>query len=233
VSSRRRRDGGSDAVFSGGEFDEEHRPVNLSQGVRIATAWALLLLAAPVGASAEGTSGPIEVEGVYVNPVSGMKFPATVGEFTRAGLFRYDAGERDVSASYNLITASSGIVAVVYVYPTPARAEREGPAEACRGELERHKQEVYAYYPAAQLIAEKDTTLSQGGKTYPGKLAIFEFETSFRGQAQMLHSELYVFCDVAESWAFEYRFTAPKTFDYAAPIAAFMRGLPWTVHPAQ
>jgi len=205
--------------------------------VRIAIAWLLSLLLVPVAAGAQSGPGPIGVEGVYVNPASGMTFPPKVGEFMRSGLFRFDRNERDVSASYNLVAGSSGIVATVYVYPTPlpSSGDRSADAltEACRGELERRKQEIYAYRPGAVLIAERDMALPQGGKTYSGKLAIFEFEASFRGQTQALHSELYIFCNVAESWAFEYRFTAPKTFDYASPVAAFMRGLPWTVHPAQ
>ncbi|HVM80538.1 MAG TPA: hypothetical protein VMU06_16065 [Stellaceae bacterium] len=211
--------------------------MNHSQRVRIAIAWLLSLLSVPIAASAQSGPGPIDVKGVYVNPASGMTFPLAVGEFTRSGLFRFDRNERDVSASYNLVSGPSGIVATVYVYPSPmppaSNRSADARAEACRGEMERRKQEIDSYRPGAVLIAERDTELQQGGRTYPGRLAIFEFEASFRGQTQMLHSELYVFCSVADSWAFEYRFTAPKAFDYAGPIAAFMRGLPWTVHPAQ
>lgn len=205
--------------------------------LRMAVAALLLLGLAPTGASAQSGPGPIDVKGVYVNPASGMTFPPTVGEFTRSSLDRFDRDERDVGASYNLLSGPSGIVATVYVYPTPlpppGASSAEARAEACRNELERRKQEIYSYRTGAALIAERDTSLPQGDKTYPGKLAIFEFEAAFRGQSQMLHSELYIFCDVAGSWAFEYRFTAPKTFDYAGPVAAFMRELPWTVHPAQ
>ena len=207
------------------------------RGVRIAVAWLLLLLLASIAAFAQSGPGPIEVEGVYVNAASGMTFPATVGEFTRASLFRFDRSERDVSASYNLVTASSGMVATVYVYPTPVPpaddTSADARAKACQGEFERRKQEIYAYQPTAALVAERDVSLPQGDRTYAGRLAIFEFEAPFRGQSQKLHSELYVFCRVAESWAFEYRFTAPKTFDYAGPIAGFMRALAWTVHPSQ
>lgn len=207
--------------------------MNRVHGMRIAALCLLCLAAAPMTARAQSGPGPIEVPDVYVNAASGMTFPLAVGEFKRSGLFRFDRDERDVSAGYNLLTETSGIVATVYVYPAPPlRAggrTAEARAKACQGELDRRKQEIYSYRPGAVLISEKDVTLPQGGKVYPGKLATFEFEAPFRGERQALHSELYVFCYVAESWAFEYRFTAPKTFDYAGPIAAFMRALPWTL----
>lgn len=207
--------------------------MNRLRKMRIAALALLCLIAAPMGAHAQSGPGPIDVPGVYVNAASGMAFPLAVGEFKRSGLYRFDRDERDVSAGYNLLTETSGIVATVYVYPSPplpagSRTD-EARAKACQGELDRRKQEVYSYHPGAVLIAEKDVTLPQGGKVHPGKLAIFEFEASFRGERQALHSELYVFCYVAESWAFEYRFTTPKTFDYAGPIADFMRALPWTL----
>ncbi|HMK68284.1 MAG TPA: hypothetical protein VK433_07035 [Stellaceae bacterium] len=197
----------------------------------------LFLALAPATVRAQGGSGPIDASGDYVNKASGMTFPLAVGRFTRASLFHFDREERDVSASYNLVTGSSGIVTSVYVYPMPQPPADDtsgaAHAAACKAEVDRRKQEVFSYRAGAALMSEKDIALAQGGKTYPGRLAVFEFEASFRGQVQPLHSELYVFCDVAGSWAFEYRFTTPKGFDYAGSIAGFMRDLVWTVHPAK
>ncbi|HYC13985.1 MAG TPA: hypothetical protein VEC75_07030, partial [Stellaceae bacterium] len=70
----------------------------------------LCLALAPAAVRAESGSGPIEASGDYVNKASGMTFPLSVGQFTRASLFHFDREERDVSASYNLVTGSSGIV---------------------------------------------------------------------------------------------------------------------------
>lgn len=62
-------------------------------------------------------------------------------------------------------------------------------------------------------------------------MATFEYDDLFAGQQQALRSELYVFCYVGEKWAFEYRFTSPKSVDATATISAFMAALPWTVSP--
>ena len=62
-----------------------------------------------------------------------------------------------------------------------------------------------------------------------GKVAEFEYDDDFGGQRQPVHAEVYLFCYVGSHWALEYRFTTPKTFDAGNRIAAFMKGLSWTV----
>jgi hypothetical protein len=70
-----------------------------------------------------------------------------------------------------------------------------------------------------------------GGAQVPGEMAAFEYDDVFGGQRQGLHSELYVFCYVGGKWAFEYRFTSPKSLDTSGTISTFMANLPWTVPP--
>jgi hypothetical protein len=48
-----------------------------------------------------------------------------------------------------------------------------------------------------------------------------------------MHSQLYLYCDVAGKWIVKYRFTAATSFASAEPIAGFMRALPWTISPGQ
>ena len=166
-----------------------------------------------------------------------MSFPASVGEFRRVTLVRYDADELDVSAGYNWGSQATEIVATVYIYPAPSLISIGSPPDVvasarttlCNGEFERRKKEIVASHPGAMLISEGDVPTPQPGPTIPGKIASYEYEDAFQGVRQRLHSELYVYCYVGGKWAFEYRFTSPKDFPARDAISNFMAGLTWTV----
>ena len=48
------------------------------------------------GAPAAAQPTPIEAQGDYAHPASGMIMPLTVGAFRRVGVYRYDAGALDI-----------------------------------------------------------------------------------------------------------------------------------------
>jgi len=178
----------------------------------------------------------IPAEGSYTHAASGMNFPAAVGDFRRVTLLRYDSETRDVSAYYFMPAPSGGIAATVYVDPAPPLVPVGTPADlpaaraiSCESEVDRRKREIYNLHPSAKLLQEKDVSLVQGGASHRGKAAEFDYDDVFGGQRQALHAEVYLFCYVGRSWALEYRFTTPKTFDVGGRIAAFMKTLPWTV----
>ena len=166
-----------------------------------------------------------------------MIFPVSVGDFQRVSLVRYDADGLDVSAGYNLVTSLDGIVATVYVYPAPSLVSIGSPSEAvasarttlCDSEFERRKREIISTHPGANLIAQQDVASPQGSEAVPGKMAAYEFEDVFWNKRQSLQSELYVYCYVGGKWAFEYRFTSPKSSSAADMIPAFMKALTWTI----
>jgi hypothetical protein len=178
----------------------------------------------------------IPAEGAYTHAASGMSFPTAVGDFRRVNLLRYDSATLDVSAYYFMPSPSGGIAATVYVDPAPplvpVGSQADLPAArniSCESEVDRRKREIYNLHPSAQLLQERNVSLVQGGASHRGKVAEFEYDDVFGGQRQAVHAEVYLFCYVGSRWAFEYRFTAPKTFDAGGRIAAFMKGLSWTV----
>jgi hypothetical protein len=178
----------------------------------------------------------IPANGPYTHAASGMSFPAAVGDFRRVTLLRYDSASRDVSAYYFLPAPAGGIAATVYVDPAPPMVPAASPADlptaraiSCESEVDRRKREIYNLHPSAQLLQERNVSLVQAGAPHRGKVAEFEYDDDFGGQRQAVHAEVYLFCYVGSRWALEYRFTTPKTFDAGNRIAAFMKGLSWTV----
>lgn len=175
----------------------------------------------------------IAADGAYTHAASGMSFPLTAADFRRVTLLRYDSQAQDVSAYYYLPSPSGGIAATVYVDPAPPLVPVGSAADlpaarsvSCQSEADRRKREIYNLHPSAKLLQERDVSLVQNGTPRRGKVAEFDYDDDFGGQRQALHAELYLFCFVANRWALEYRFTAPKTFDAGGRIAAFMKSLP-------
>ena len=176
-------------------------------------------------------------EEVFVHQPSGMAFPPAIGDFKRAQIVRYDQAGLDMSAGYNFESPDSDSVATVYVYPapslrsfgSPAHVVQSARAKLCADEFQRRQREVMAFHPDARLVSEEAVGRPQAGPAVEGKKASYEFDAALRGRRQSLHSDLYVYCFVADKWAFEYRFTSERNPDSSARIAAFMKALVWTI----
>src|SRR5258708_28298148 len=135
--------------------------------------------------------------------------PERVADFQRDLVLRYDADGLDVSAGYNLVSASQRIAATVYVYPAPSLVSIGSPpnvvagarARLTEGELERRKLEIQQTHPGATLIRQRDTARTESGRSYPGKVAIFEYDDVFAGSRTRVLAHLYLFCYVCIKWA--------------------------------
>jgi hypothetical protein len=177
----------------------------------------------------------LATQGGYVHPASQIALPENVGSFKRDTILRYDSNGLDISAGYNLVSASHRVAATIYVYPAPSLISIGSPAEVVAGaraqltenEFARRKQEIQHVHPGAMLIEQRDTVRTERGQSYPGKLAIFEYEELFAGSRMAVRSRLYVFCYVGGKWAVEYRFTYPKDQDAEGVIQEFIQNLSW------
>jgi hypothetical protein len=182
----------------------------------------------------------IQVVGPYTHTASGMVFPSAIGEVPRVSVLRCNDEETDVSAGYNLMTPTGRLVATIYIYPAPPLTSIGSPANVvaaaraklCQDEFTSRKTEISRYNAGATLVGEQEISFRRGDGSFPGKKAVFEYETAFGGQRQPVHSELYVFCYVGDQWAMEYRFTGPRGID-TSEISRFMDALPWTVRAAR
>src|SRR5437867_1040293 len=103
-------------------------------------------------------------------------------------------------------------------------------AHLTEGEFERRKQELQRAHPEATLIEQRETVRTESGQSYPGKLAVFEYEDVFAGSKIPVRSHLYVFCYVGGKWAVEYRFTRPKGEDADREIQEFIQKWSWYGH---
>ena len=178
---------------------------------------------------------PLVVRGTYSHPASKIIMPESVAGFQRDRILRYDADGLDVSAGYNLVTTSHRIAATVYVYPAPSLVSIGSPPEVVasarahltEGEFERRKQEIQHAHPGAALIEQRAIVRTENGQSYPGKLAIFEYEDLFAGSRISVRSQLRVFCYIGNKWAVAYRFTCPKTEDADQEIQEFIKKWSW------
>ena len=177
----------------------------------------------------------LAVHGAYLHKGSNIKLPESVGVFQREMLTRYDANGLDVSAGYDLVTPSNHIAATVYVYPAPRLVSigsppdviAEAKAHLAESEFERRQREIHQVHPDAMLIEQHDTVRTEDGLSYPGKMAIYEYEDLFAGSRQILRSELYVFCYIGGKWAVEYRITRPKAEQADQQIQQFIDNWNW------
>lgn len=177
----------------------------------------------------------IEIAGAFRHSASGMIFPATVGEFHRAEIVRYDQDGMDIGVGYNLGTPTMAIVATIYIYPAPPLTSIGSPqnviddarSNLCNREFQSRKKEIADFHRGAQPIEETTVARPDMGPWIPGKLARYEFDEPIREVVQPVHSDLYVFCYAGGKWSLEYRFTYPRRFDGTATIRAFMADLSW------
>ena len=194
----------------------------------------LLLGAAPSGRDATAADRAlVQQDDGLRHAASGMRFPPRVAGFEIVEQSVYDAAGRDISVGYNLYRPDAMIVATVYVYPAPgagnAKPDADTRAREGRAELERRKQEVTGANPAAVLLEEGPTTLSQPSGSIDGWRASYRMTGKFGRETEVLRSELYVFWGVGKTWALEYRISFPERLGPRPEIGAFMQALPITI----
>jgi hypothetical protein len=177
----------------------------------------------------------VVVQGAYFHSASKITMPESIAGFQRDAVTRYDADGLDVSGAYNLVTPSHRIAATVYVYPSPSLTSFGSPPEVVagararltEGEFERRKQEVQQAHPGASLLEQRDISRTQGGQSYAGKLAVFEYEEVFAGSRMPVRARLYLFCYIGGKWTIKYRITHPKSEDADREIQEFIQKWSW------
>lgn len=228
--------GFSPSVSSFLAFSEQENDPMKSSNAIMAGAVALLLCGCPATHTRQlAQPERVAVRGAYVHPASNITLPESIGEFQRGEVVRYDAEGLDVSAAYNCLNALHPMAATVYVYPSPSLTSIGSPPEVVEGaraqltenEFEGRKLEILRAHPGAKLIEERNTTRTESGQSFPGKLAIFEFEEAFAGSRTPVRSHLCLFCYVGGKWTVKYRFTHPKAVDGDKEIQEFIRRLSW------
>jgi hypothetical protein len=187
------------------------------------------------GAIAQNGMTPLDIKGPYVQQMSGMIYPESVGDFQRVGVMQYKPDASDVSAGYLRRAPNAEIVATAYTFPIPGRLALTGPAlepvtpQQCGTMAAQIMQQVTTANPSAQRITTDQVTLDQGGPQQ-GYHAVFTFTAPrFMGRTnEPVKSEAFVFC-VRDKWLVEYRFSYPQgAADASAEIAQFMSNLKWT-----
>ncbi|MDX6749157.1 hypothetical protein SH611_05000 [Geminicoccaceae bacterium 1502E] len=173
----------------------------------------------------------IEAEGVYVHGPSGMAFPLEVGPFQRGRLTRYDAAGLDVGAGYEARSEAGPVAATVFVYPAPSVMSFGSPpgvaegakAGMCGRQYEDARDDAARGLKGARLVAEEPAAAPHGESLVFGRMAAFEAA----GRDGPIRSVLYLYCSRQSPWAMKYRFTGTEEALQAAPVEAFMAGLPW------
>jgi hypothetical protein len=175
--------------------------------------------------------------GIIEHSASGMQFPLTCGNFSRAGVRQYDARGLDVSAAYNPSSPDIPIVITAYVYPSPSLRSIGSPKSVvdearrtlAQGEFQRCKDEITRVHAGARLASESEITSPSVGLTQGGYFACYTFTDQFAGRIGPVESLLYVFCYAGDGWTIKFRVTYPKGVDARTAVNRFLQDLPWTV----
>ena len=180
----------------------------------------LLFSCSACGASA-GTDA-----GTYVHAATGFRFPATIGEFHRAQIEKYNPEGTDVGVGYNVYSADKQIAVTVFVYPAPA-VQGSAKAAACGEQFRSVKSDIEHAHPGARLVQETGMPSPMPGRRETGQRAVYDFSGVFAGIEQPLRSEADLFCYVAGRWFIAYRTTAPAKLNYQPDLIRFQRLLTW------
>ncbi len=186
---------------------------------------SVALAADPVAKQQQPNIKRIAIEGEYVHPPSGMKFPDLIAQFRRSDIAQYDKAGDDVSAGYNLREPFRDVVGTVYVYPAKVFGQVADPVEM---QLALIKEVVIQQHKDGKLVSDGIARLQQGETVFTGKTARFTFtDKQFFGGEDRLCSDLYLFQH--GEWLIKYRFTYPDSQrdGVQKDIANLMRDLKW------
>lgn len=162
----------------------------------------------------------------YVHAGTGFQFPATVGEFQRAQVEKYNPEETDVGVGYNLYSADKQIAVTVFVYPAPPVRDAAKPA-ACADQFRSMKSDIERAHPDARLVEETTVPSPMPARTETGRKSVYDFSGTFAGTQQALRSEADLFCYVSGPWFIAYRTTAPAKLNYEPDLMRLQRQLTW------
>lgn len=186
-----------------------------------------LLLCSGCGQSSSSPAQPQTSSEPYVHRATGFTFPATVGEFTRAQISKYNSEGTDVGVGYNLYTPTKQIAVTVFVYPAPLAVDASAQDKACAAQFESVKADIERGHRDVHQIAESTIPSPAPNFDNAGKKAVYNYEDVFAGTAQPLRSEADLYCYVSGPWFVAYRTTTPKNTDYEPDLRRLMHDLTW------
>ena len=175
---------------------------------------------------------------------SGMQFPASIGEFTRVKMLRYNDGGTDVSGGYNLYAANGRdclVAATIYVYPAPRLRSFGSPqnvVDAARNTLfqntyQKAKNEIIQYHPGAKVLSETPSQPPNQSAQTTGIHAQFSYMEDFAGKVCPVESHLYLYGYVNDYWLVKYRISLPEDTSNEArqKLDEFLKSIKWTITP--
>jgi hypothetical protein len=174
--------------------------------------------------------------GDLVHAASGMVFPAECAGFGRVSTHLFDLRGLEVSAGYDLVSATCPAAVTVYVYPSPAMLEVVSGEEAVAHDRDLKAQEVFRKaeadifraHPGARLLGESEEAPPAAGFAGRGRTARFTFVDDLGANRGPVESLLCVHCYVGGYWTVVYRATWPLGSPGEPRVREFMGRLPWT-----
>jgi hypothetical protein len=146
----------------------------------------IMLLTLAQASPAEVAS--IQVKGEYVEPLSKVSFPETIGEWIRAGVLRYPAPPgSNHSVEYELRRPGGTVRAraTVYVF-----SQEEPIPPALADHFSTTLEELAAHRTDFELVSQGPLTLHRAGRTFEARMAMFILRRGFGDYPQPVISQL-------------------------------------------
>jgi hypothetical protein len=153
------------------------------------------------GCAAQGSAyldspAQIEATGTWVHAPSGMSFPSDVAGFRRGDIAHFSARMPDVAVAYNLLTPTGTVAATIYLLPAPQLATvglsqdavADAQARACRATFAVRLHEI-TQQSGADARRQRSIEIRKGNRPWTGRVAEFEYETTFAGRRQSVDSD--------------------------------------------
>ena len=111
-------------------------------------------------------------------------FPLHVAGYDRAQVYAYEPTLHDVSIAYNHWAKELQAAATIYVYTQAFRHASLIKQAGVETEV------IKDSHPGATVVSESEKTLTKGGREFPARQVVFEFDGVFAGEPRRLISEL-------------------------------------------
>lgn len=185
--------------------------------------------------------------GDFVQEMSGMILPESVGDFERTTITRFRTDGSEISASYaKNKNGPRSIDATVYSYAGLVGAiqvESEGESElfdqflanmlgrelGCQQEWADAQNAIVQRFEGAKVLDEGQMDLVNGDRTFNTQFVRYTFSSQPGLREPDFATELYLICPVGSAWSVKYRFTYERFDGARAAIDAFMNDLAITI----
>ena len=166
------------------------------------------------------------------DPVSGMKYPASVGTFTRIASGKSDSGALTATYRKNnstfTITVSAFETSTVFAMLGMPKSRADMDKAYCLTGIDR---ESRANASDVAVKDEGDASLRRSGSSRSGyrKSYALTLASFLDSKNVAVHTDLYRFCMIDNRWTVQYRVDYLPGVEPAADVKMFMRDLEWTI----